>query len=61
MPAAACSKSGKVPEYTAIASPRKNGREVVKTTALSTGKIEKITSAKSEGKSRDSSNFKSRF
>ena len=43
-------RSGKVPEYTAIAGPRKNGKEGAKTTALSTGKNRKITSANSEGK-----------
>ena len=42
-------RCGKVPEYTAIAGPRKNGREMIKTTALST---RKITSANSERKSR---------
>ena len=31
-------RSGKVPQYTAIAGPRKNGRKVAKTTALSTGR-----------------------
>ena len=34
--------SDKVPEYTAVLGPRKNGREVAKTTALSTGKIKKL-------------------
>ena len=32
---------GKVPEYTAITGPRKNEREVAKTTALSIGKNRK--------------------
>ena len=54
-------RSSKVLEYTAIADRRKNGSEVTKTSALSTGKNRKITSANSEGKSRDSSNFKSDF
>ena len=45
--------SGEVPEYTAIAGSRKNGREVAITTALSTGKNRKMTSANSEGKSRE--------
>ena len=44
-------RSGKVLEYTTIAAPRKNGREVTKLTAHSTGKNRKITSANSEGKS----------
>ena len=46
-------RAGKAPEYTAIAGPRKNGREAAKTTALSTGKNRTITSANSEGKSRE--------
>ena len=46
-------RSGIVPEYTAIAGLKKNEREVAKTTALSTGKNRKITSANSEGKSRE--------
>ena len=33
-------RSGKIPEYTAIAGPRENEREVASTTALTTGKIE---------------------
>ena len=46
-------RAGKVPEYTVIAGQRKNGREVAKTTALSTGKNRKITFTNSEGKSRE--------
>ena len=53
---------GKAPEYVAIAGPRKNGREVAKTIALSTGKKQKNYSCKLRRKiKKDSSNFKSKF
>ena len=46
-------RSGKVPEYKGIAGPRKNGREVAKTTVLLTEKNRKNTSENSERKFRE--------